>query len=210
MGTQTKTNWRIAGEELGSCMCAWGCPCQFDALPTHGRCEGIGGFQIREGYFGATRLDDVRFAWILSWPGPIHEGNGTRQVIIDDQATEEQRAALIALVSGTQGGGAFEIFAAVCPNQRATIFAPITFQSDRERRQGHLHIPGLVELRAEPIKTRVTGAEHRARIVLPGGFEFQEAEMANAVSLKVQADSPLTFEYANTYSQLNAFDWSNA
>jgi hypothetical protein len=146
----------------------------------------------------------------MSWPGPIHEGNGTRQAIIDEQTTEEQRTALIALISGTQGGGAFEIFAAVCPNQRETLFAPITFQSDRERRQGRFHIPGLAEFRAEPIKTRVTGQEHRARIVLPGGFEFEEAEMANAVSLKVEAGSPLTFEYANTYAQLNAFDWSNA
>lgn len=210
MSTQAKTKWRIAGESLGSCMCAWGCPCQFDALPTHGRCEGFGGFQIREGYFGTTRLDGVRFAWILSWPGPIHEGNGTRQVIIDEEATPDQRAALIALCSGTQGGGAFEIFAAVCPNQPETIFAPITFQSDRERRQGLMHVPGLAEVRAEPIKTRVTGEEHRARIVLPDGFEFKEAEMANAVSLKVQSAPPLAFEYANTYAQMNAFDWSNA
>jgi hypothetical protein len=210
MSTQPKTNWRIAGEELGSCMCAWGCPCQFNALPTHGRCEGFGGFQVREGYFGTTRLDGVRFAWLLSWPGPIHEGNGTRQVIIDEQATEEQRAAVLALVSGTQGGTFLEIFAAVCPNQLETLFAPIIFESDRERRQGRLHIPGLAEVRAEPIKNPVTGEEHRARIVLPEGFEYKEAEVANAVSLKVHSAPPLTFEYENTYSQLNAFDWSPA
>ena len=210
MSTQAKTNWRIAGEELGSCMCAWGCPCQFNALPTHGRCEGFGGFQIREGYFGTTRLDGVRFAWLLSWPGPIHEGNGTRQVIIDEQATDEQRAAVLALVSGTQGGTFLEIFAAVCPNQLETLFAPIIFESDRERRQGRLHIPGLAEVRTEPIKNPVTGEEHRARIVLPEGFEYKEAEVANAVSLKVHSALPLTFEYENTYSQLNVFDWSNA
>ena len=135
---QAKTDWHIAGEELGGCMCAWGCPCQFDALPTHGRCEGFGAFQIQAGHFGTTPLDGVRFAWILSWPGPIHEGNGTRQVIIDAQTTEDQRAALLALLSGSQGGGAFEIFASVCPTELETIFAPITFESDRERRNGRL------------------------------------------------------------------------
>lgn len=210
MSTPEKTNWRIAGEEFGSCMCAWGCPCQFNALPTHGRCEGFGGWQIREGHFGDTRLNGVRFAWLLSWPGPIHEADGTRQVIIDEQTSQDQRAALLDLFSGTQGGAFFEIFQAVCPHELETIFAPITLQIDRERGQGLLRIPDIGESHAEPIKNPMTGEEHRARIVLPNGFEYTEAEMANAVSLRVQSVPPLVFEYANTYAQLNAFDWSNA
>jgi hypothetical protein len=34
MGTATNTRCRLVGEEIGSCNCAWGCPCQFNALPT--------------------------------------------------------------------------------------------------------------------------------------------------------------------------------
>ncbi|HSF32021.1 MAG TPA: DUF1326 domain-containing protein [Candidatus Tectomicrobia bacterium] len=209
MSTPAKTPWRIAGEAIGGCNCAWGCPCQFNALPTHGRCEGLGGWQIREGYFGTTRLDGVRFARIFWWPGPIHEGNGTRHLIIDEHATPDQRAALMALESGTQGGAFFEIFAAVCPNVVDPVFVPIIFQSDRERRQALLRIPGIVELRTEPIKNPVTGEEHRARIVLPDGFEYKEAEVGNTVLLRVQSGAPLVFEHADTYAQLNAFDWSN-
>jgi hypothetical protein len=104
MSTPAKTPWRIAGEEFGGCNCAWGCPCQFNALPTHGRCEGLVGYQILEGHFGATPLDGVHYARILWWPGAIHEGNGTRQLIIDAQATPAQREALIALDSGRHGG----------------------------------------------------------------------------------------------------------
>src|SRR5438552_664156 len=110
------TKWRIAGEEIGSCNCSWGCPCQFNALPTHGRCEAALAWEIREGYYGDTRLEGVRFARVYCWPGAIHEGNGTRLMIIDETATPGQRAALLALESGTQGGLYFEIFAAVCPN----------------------------------------------------------------------------------------------
>ena len=209
MSTPAKTLWRIAGEEAGGCNCAWGCPCQFNALPTHVRCEGFVGFQIQEGYFRTTPLDGVRFARIFWWPGPIHEGNGTRQLVIDEQTTPDQRTALLAMESGTHGGAIFEIFAAVCPNVLAPMFAPITFQSDRERRQALVHIPGLGEIRTEPIKNPVTGEEHRARIVLPNGFEYKEAEMGNAVLLRVQSGTPLVFEHANTYAQLNAFDWSN-
>jgi hypothetical protein len=151
----------------------------------------------------------VRFARIFWWPGPIHEGHGTRQLLIDAQATPDQRTALIVLESGTQGGAFFEIFAAVCPNVVEPVFVPITFQSDRERRQALLRIPGIVELHTEPIKNPVTGEEHRARIVLPNGFEYKEAEMGNAALLRVQSGIPLVFEHANTYAQLNAFDWSN-
>jgi hypothetical protein len=209
MSTPAKTPWRIVGEHIASCNCAWGCPCQFNALPTYGRCEGLNGFQIREGHFGAIVLDGVRFAQLCWWPGAMHEGNGTRQLLIDAQATPEQRAALVAIASGTHGGTMFEIFAAICPTGREPVFTPITFQSDRERRQGFLHIPGLVDVRIEPIKNPVTGAEHRARIVLPDGFVYKEAEMANAVTLRVQSGPPLVYEHVNTYAHLNAFDLSN-
>jgi hypothetical protein len=207
---RTKTDWRIVGEETASCNCAWGCPCQFDSLPTYGRCEALVGLQIREGYFGDTRLDGVRFASIFSWPGPIHEGNGTRQLILDERATQEQRDALMAMTSGTQGGTVFEIFAAVCPNVLEPIIAPISLESDRERRQATLHIPAVGESRIEPIKNPVTGEEHRARIVLPEGFEYQEAEMGNTVYVRVQSDERVAFEHENSYAQLNEFEWSNA
>ena len=28
--------WRIQGREFANCNCAYGCPCQFSALPTRG------------------------------------------------------------------------------------------------------------------------------------------------------------------------------
>jgi hypothetical protein len=87
MSIPAKTTWRIAGEEARGCNCAWGCPCQFNALPTHGRCETFVGFEIQKGYFETTRLDGVRFARIFWRLGPVHEGHGTRQLIIDGVST---------------------------------------------------------------------------------------------------------------------------
>src|ERR1051326_4437636 len=51
------TNWMIKGREFAHCNCAYGCPCQFNAPPTHGDCKAIVGFQIDEGSPGSTRLD---------------------------------------------------------------------------------------------------------------------------------------------------------
>ena len=58
--------------------------------------------------------------------------------------------------------------------------------------------------------TPVTEEEHRARIVLPEGFEFKEAEMGNTVSLGVTQEAPMAFTHKNCYAQLAAFDWTNA
>jgi hypothetical protein len=202
--------WRIAGEEVGGCNCAWGCPCQFNALPTRGWCEGFGVCDIREGHFGSTPLDGVRFAGIYSWPGAIHDGDGTRLLVVDAQASAEQHAAIEALESGEYGGAFFEIFAGVCPNRLPTVVAPIELRVDHEARVARIRIPGLVENVIEPIRNPVTGEEHRARIVLPGGFEFTEAEVANSVLLQASGDGRLSFSYENTYAQLNRFDWRSS
>jgi hypothetical protein len=55
----------------------------------------------------------------------------------------------------------------------------------------------------------VSGEEHRARIVLPDGFEYKEAEMGNTVYCRLGAGERFAFELKNTDAQLNAFDWSN-
>ncbi len=180
MSEPTKTSWRIAGEEFGSCNCAWGCPCQFNALPTHGRCEAFLGCLVSDGYFGNTRLDGIRFARLYWWPGAIHEGNGVRRTIVDEQATKEQREALIALDSGQHGGPYWEIFAAVCPNlmeaaSEACRLELVTYQGFRQ------HVK-----RNPKYQRRLKEAEGR-----------------------VDAGGKFTFELKNTYAQLNAFDWSN-
>jgi hypothetical protein len=180
------------------------------APPTTGHCEALIAYEIRDGHYGETTLDGVRFAGIYWWPGRIDEGNGNRQIIVDERASAEQREAIDALVSGTEGGAYFEIFAAVAPNQLDTLTAPIEMQSDRERRVASINIVGIAESRVEPIRNPVTGEEHRARIVLPNGFEYTEAETANTVACKTTAEGPLSLTLENTYAQLNEFDWSNA
>lgn len=205
----TKTPFVISGEEVGGCNCAWGCPCQFNADPTHGRCEGVMVARIDRGHFGETKLDGVLFAGAYWWPGPIHEGNGWFQLAVDANASPEQRAAVIEISSGRHGGTIFEIFSSVCSNLPDPLFVPIRFSADRDKRIASLSVPGLLELRAEPIKNPVTGEEHRAQIHLPDGFEYRYAEVGNATRL-VATIGDKRLEHANTYAQFNAFEWSNA
>jgi hypothetical protein len=100
-------------------------------------------------------------------------------------------------------------FSGDVPERSRPIFAPITFQADRERRRARVLIPDVFESRIEPIRNPKTGEEHRARIILPNGFEFKEAEVANTVRFEVKKPHCVAMRHENSYAQLSAFDWSN-
>jgi hypothetical protein len=196
-----KTGWTIKGRELVNCNCAYGCPCQFNAPPTHGNCQAVIGYQIDEGHYGDVSLDGLRAALIASWPRAIHEGNGTMQVIVDERADARQREALRKIIHGEDTDDMatmWWVFSAMSPNKLETLFKPIDFEVDVEKRTGRMTIPGIVNMSGEPIRNPVTGAEHRARIDLPHGFEYTIAEMGSASS---SVRGPIAMELKNTYGQ---------
>ena len=44
-------DWHIKGPELATCNCDWGCPCQFNSLPSHGDCRAAVAMRIDQGDF---------------------------------------------------------------------------------------------------------------------------------------------------------------
>lgn len=210
MATNGAVDWRIKGEEVGSCNCAWGCPCQFNANPTNGNCRALIGYEIREGHFGEINLDGVRWAALVSWPGAIHEGGGTIKVIVDERASDEQREAILALESGQHGGTYFEIFSSVIPNVLDPATAPIEIETDRKRRIASVKVGEIAEASIEPIKNPVDGSEHRVRVDIPNGFEYKLAELGNTVRATSSLEEPLALDLENSYAQLNEFDWAPA
>ena len=208
MATTAPAHWHLTGDEVNGCNCDWGCPCQFNALPTHGFCQALIGFDVRNGHYGNTPLAGVRFAVAAAWPGPIHQGGGVMQAAFDTRTTPAQREALAAIVSGAAGGGGpFPIFATVRKEWREPVVADIAIACDRTARTAELRVDGFARSRAEPIRNPITGNEHRARIVLPEGFEYREAEMADTVEIELFGAVPLDFRHSHSYGQLNAFEW---
>ncbi len=189
-----RIDWRIRGLEINTCNCAWGCPCQFNALPTHGDCRAALAMKIESGHFGEVRLDGVIWAQLIAWPGPIHEGGGEALPIIDDRASRAQVDALFRILKGEEtepGATIFNVFAATIDQVHKPIFTPIEFEHDLGARRGRFAIPGLVEAVVEPIRNPVTGAPHRVRVVLPEGFEYHEAEFASSRTRAPTAAVPL-------------------
>ena len=187
------TEWFVKAREFSNCNCSYGCPCQFNALPTHGNCMASIAYQIDEGRFGDVKLDGLRAVATYKWPGAVHQGNGTMQLIIDERADGRQRDALLRIMSGKETkdmATVWWVYAAMCPTKLEPLFKPIEFEVDVDARRARLLVPGVVETVGEPIRNPVTGAEHRARIDLPNGFEYRLGEVASGTT-KATAGIPL-------------------
>lgn len=179
------TPWEIKTIEFANCNCAYGCPCQFNALPTYGNCEAVVCNEITEGHYGEVKLDGVRFGAVFWWPGAVHEGNGKGQPFVDESASEAQREAILKIMSGQDTdpmATVFAVYFATLTEVFDPVFAPIEFDVNVEGRKGRFVVPGVADCTGEPIKNPITGEEHRARIDLPGGFEYEIAEMGSASS----------------------------
>jgi hypothetical protein len=88
------TDWYVEGPSFGNCNCGYACPCQFEELPTNGTCDGFEVLEVTKGHFGDVDLTGIKAALLYSWPGPIFEGGGQMQVIIDPAADNAQRDAI--------------------------------------------------------------------------------------------------------------------
>jgi hypothetical protein len=193
--------WTIKGKEFVNCNCSYGCPCQFNGLPSKGNCEAVGAFEIEEGFHGQTRLDGLKFVGIFRWPGAIHEGKGEAAVVVDERATPEQRQALLRILTGQDtepGATVFQVFSTTLEKVHEPIFASINFDVDVDRRKAKLAVAGITEGRGEPIVNPITGKEHRARIQLEEGFEYSVAEVGrgwNSVS------RPFKLNLSDSYGQ---------
>jgi hypothetical protein len=194
-------DWLISGPKIAACNCAHGCPCEFNAPPTHGVCEGLEAHRIEEGWFGDLRLDGLVVAARYRWPGPVHEGGGVVQAIVDVRADPAQRAALLAILGGKEQEPTtvFNVYGSTVAEEHEPLFLPIEMACDPAAGTGSLRVAGVLEMVAEPIRNPVTGAPHRARVILPEGFEWREAEMASG---RLWSAAPIAFDHRARYAFL--------
>ncbi len=194
-------DWLIKGPKIGTCSCDYGCPCEFNARPTRGGCEGVEAHLIEAGHFGEVCLDGLIIAARYRWPGAIHEGGGTVQGVFDERASEAQRAALFKILGGEEQEPTtlFNIYGSTIETELDPVFAPIEFACDLEARTGRVVVPGVMAFELEPIRNPVTGLPLRAIVRLPEGFEYREAEMASG---RFTGEDPLAASYRDCYACL--------
>ena len=99
----------MKSDYVETCNCDYGCPCNFSGFPSAGFCRTLVLYHIQNGSYGKDiNLDGLDAIYAVSWPKAIHEGNGTMQLFITRKASEQQRQALVNILSGqAKGDGPF-------------------------------------------------------------------------------------------------------
>ena len=193
------TNWEIHGLMFTNCSCAYGCPCQFNALPTHGYCRAVIFLRVDKGHFGDAKLDGLNLAFAIAWPGAVHQGHGTMQPIIDERGDEAQRAGLLSILTGKDTDPmmtVFAIYTAMCDTFHEPVHARVTIDCDTDKRLAKCEA-GIATGRGEPILNPVTKKEHRAAITLPNGMEYGRAEVGRGWS---ESSGPLAITLEDTHA----------
>lgn len=196
-------DWYIEGVEFGNCNCDYGCPCQFESKPTGGFCRGFEVVQIEKGHFGDVPLNGLYAALVYAWPGPIYEGNGEIQAVVDELATEAQRTALTTILHGGETNDEathWWVYHAMASKVHPTLFKPISFEVEVAARTAKVSVPGVLEAEGRPIKSPATGAPHRVQISIPNGIEFETAEVGSA---STQATGAIKLDLKDSYGQFN-------
>ena len=76
------------------------------------------------------------------------------------------------------------------------LFKPIEFEVDIEQRTARVVIPDMLHSTARPIRSPATGAEHRVRIDLPNGIEFETAEIGSGTT---KTTASVALDLTDTY-----------
>src|SRR5438552_1051454 len=195
--------WKITLEHVVACNCNWGCPCSFNAPPTHHTCEAGLASRIVEGSYGKISLDGLKWGMAAAWPGPLHEKNGRAVVYLDARAKGERRDALEAIATG-KAGGVWGMFMGTCTAGIEVRNAAITFKFAGKKSK--FAVEDDIRVALEAIRNPVTGEEHHAEVIMPHGFLTKAEHMYSSRQFEVNA-GPLNFSYPGKHALTFKTTW---
>ena len=198
-------DWTLKGTVMIACNCDFGCPCNFNALPTTGKCEGGWTWHVDEGHFGDTTLDDLNFSVFVNWPAAIHEGNGEGVILVDERADEAQQEAISTLMGG-EHGGPWGVLAWTWPKIHGPklVHYDVEFNGIESRvKAGDSH-----EVVSTTIKNPVSGAEVHPGMILPEGIIVKKGDLGASSTFWV--NDGISFDHTGQYTAVGPFDYSGS
>ena len=139
----------LEGRLLEVCDCNVLCPCWIGEDPDNGTCQSALAYGIDKGTIDGIDVSGLNFAVAAFIPGNVLAGNIRMVRYVDDRATPEQEAALLAAFRGERGGPLADLAQLVGEEVDARR-APITFTV--EEGKGTLKIGDGVAAEMEPYR----------------------------------------------------------
>jgi len=181
--------YRLNGTYLETCPCDVLCPCSASNLVLPAdveRCILILGFHVASGEVDGVDVSGTTAAMVVDSPQQMSDGNWRVGLLIDENASGEQREKLVSVFSGEQGGPA-AAFGPLVGEVLGVEYAPISWSDD-----GRTHAmrvgdaldveiedfasadgesPMILEGAAHPVGTRITIAQAKRGRVSAFGIE---------------------------------------
>jgi hypothetical protein len=120
-------SYQIEGRLLEVCNCNVLCPCWVGEDPDNGTCDGLLAWHIDKGTVSGLDVSGRTFVLLCHIPGNILKGNWSVRAYVDDQATPEQKDALLSVWTGKLGGPVADL-AKLVGEVVAVEQVPITFE----------------------------------------------------------------------------------
>ena len=138
-------DWSVQGTYFEACNCDIPCPCIFLRNPSKGYCQALVNWQIDNGHFNGTTLDDLNVSLFAHIPGFIADGNWTVDLYIDERADDKQRDA-IGQIWGGKVGGHLAIVATLIGEVRSVEFVPIEYNNKGKKRTVKVGTVGEIDM----------------------------------------------------------------
>lgn len=198
------SHWNLAGKIVIACNCDWGCPCNFNAPPSRGSCEGGWIWAIDQGTIDGVSVDSLGVALYAAWPGAIHEGAGRAVAYLDERAGARQRAELAKLLRG-ELGGPWGIFSKTYELEPPELAA---FELDLAGYDTRVRIGDAVKVELQTIRNPVTHAEVHPEMLLPEGLVVKASRLAASRVFKVS--SAVSYDHSGQYAAFGDFAYASA
>jgi hypothetical protein len=156
---------------------------------------------IEEGNAGDTDLAGVSVALAIRYEDDEPGSPWSWILYLDEDATEEQQAALEAIFTGRLGGDAMTHFPWAWKSSELLAVRPVSIEVDHTRRRQWLRISNHVTVR---IRDRYAGDE-AVTCVIPGHDRDGEELVADELLVN---DAPLAFFYSGTCGYGSTFAYS--
>ena len=160
--------YRLQGSLLEVCTCESVCPCWVGQDPDGGECRSALAWHFDRGTVDGVDVSGRTVGLAVYIPGNVLAGNWRVTMYIDDEATEEQAAALQAVYSGQKGGPIVELLQLV---GEVTSVERVPIVHTVSGGKGTLKIGNVAEAELEPFRSatgQVTTLTNTVFSTVPG------------------------------------------
>lgn len=198
--------WQISGRSLDLCSCKMWCPCWLgpEIEPDEGWCAHTFGFEIRQGNSDGVNLSGTKAALTGEWPANFFLGGGRARLYLDENASEEQRNELEAILNGTKNGHLKSLWEATVDEWLPARVAKITISwGDKPA----LSVHEFGQATMQPISNGIGQSTIVSGAMSQAGLQIESMILASSAG-SLWSD-PDFRSWEGSSGNIHEFDWKN-